>query len=54
MRWALPGRRKRGGIRVIYIVFWRDAQIGLLLKYSQDNLSSSQLKQIREVVERWQ
>lgn len=54
IRWALPGRGKSGGIRVIY--YWRrDRNIILLLliyrKNEQDDLSNEQLKILKKLVE---
>ena len=54
LRWALPGRGKRGGVRVIY--FWqaRQDQLLMLLMYpksERDDLSPSQLKLLRKLVE---
>ena len=54
VRWAGSGRGKRGGIRVIY--YWQvsEQQIFMLLAYAkneQDNLTSSQLKVLRKLVE---
>lgn len=49
VRWALPGRGKRGGARVVY--YWRNAagQIYLLYAYAknaQANLSDAQRKML--------
>jgi hypothetical protein len=54
LRWALPGRGKRGGVRVIY--FWRvsESQILMLTMYAkneQANLSAAQVKQLAKFVE---
>ena len=54
LRWALPGRGKRGGVRVIY--FLRPAQgvIWMLTLYPKnvaDNIPAQVLKQIREEIE---
>jgi hypothetical protein len=54
MRWALPGRGKRGGLRVIY--YWAVTQDQLLMlfmypKTERDDLSQVQLKILREIVE---
>jgi hypothetical protein len=54
LRWALPGRGKSGGIRVIY--FWRvsESQILMLTMYAknvQANLTSVQVKQLARLVE---
>ena len=55
VRWHLPGRGKRGALRVIY--YW-DPQdmIYLLLPYKktdQDDLTSEQLKFLRALVKEW-
>jgi len=54
LRWALPGRGKRGGVRVIY--FWRvtESQILMLTMYAkneQANLSVAQVRQLAKFVE---
>lgn len=54
IRWAAPGRGKRGGVRVIY--FWAVTQNRLLMlliypKSEQDNLTREQLKILRRIVE---
>lgn len=54
LRWGLPGKGKRGGVRVIY--FWAAShdQLFMLLMYpksDQDDLSPSQLKLLRKLVE---
>lgn len=56
VRWKLPGTGKRGGVRVIY--YWRTAenQILMLLVYKkakQEDLTSSQKRVLRNVVENW-
>lgn len=53
VRWALPGRGKSGGIRVIY--FWRvnQAQILLLTLYAKNertDLSDAQVRQLAKYV----
>lgn len=53
LRWALPGRGKRGGVRVIY--FWqsRVGQIVLLYLYAKNQrstLSPRELRLLRAVV----
>jgi mRNA-degrading endonuclease RelE of RelBE toxin-antitoxin system len=55
IRWEIPGRGKRGGLRVIY--YW-DApnRIFMLLPYrknEQENLTPEQLKRLRVVVREW-
>ena len=54
VRWAVPGRGKRGGARVIY--FWRvaESQILLITLYAKNirtDLSKAQLKQLAKLVE---
>ena len=54
LRWARPGRGKRGGVRVIY--YWASArQIILMLllygKNEQDDLTPDQLRILRRLVE---
>lgn len=54
IRWAMPGRGKRGGVRVIYYWATRQERILMLLVYAkteQDNLSPTQLKVLRKIVE---
>ena len=54
LRWAVEGRGKRGGLRVIYYWFTARGTILLLFIYPknvQDNLSPDQLKQLKKVVE---
>lgn len=54
LRWALPGRGKSGGVRIVY--FWRvsESQIIMLTMYAknvQANLTPAQLKQLAKLVE---
>ena len=54
IRWSFHGKGKRGGVRVIY--YWIDAQDRLLMLYiyaksERDDLSPSQLKTLRKIVE---
>jgi mRNA-degrading endonuclease RelE of RelBE toxin-antitoxin system len=55
IRWEIPGRGKRGGLRVIY--YWDVAdRIFMLLPYrkvEQEDLTPEQLKKLRAVVEEW-
>jgi len=51
LRWALPGRGKRGGARVLY--FWASArgQIWLLVMYGknvQENIAPETLQRLKE------
>src|SRR5437660_5790856 len=53
-RWALPGKGKRGGVRVIY--YWAIAQEQLLLlflypKTERADLTPAQLRILRAIVE---
>ena len=54
VRWALPGRGKRGGARAIY--YWAVADDTILMlfiyaKNEQDDLTSNQLKILRKIIE---
>jgi hypothetical protein len=54
VRWMLPGRGKRGGVRVIY--YWATAQEQLLMlfmypKSERDDLTPAQLRILRKIVE---
>ena len=55
VRWNLPGRGKRGALRVIY--YWdRPDTIYMLLPYKktdQDDLAPEQLKFLRAMVKEW-
>ena len=54
VRWALPGRGKRGGARVIY--YWAVGQDQLLMlfifaKNEREDLTPEQLKVLRTIIE---
>lgn len=54
IRWALEGRGKSGGVRVIYYWFTARGTILLLFMYPknvQDNLTQDQLKQLKKIIE---
>ena len=54
LRWALPERGKRGGIRVIYFLRPERGVIWMLTLYPKDvadNIPAHVLKQIREEIE---
>ncbi len=54
IRWSLPGKGKRGGVRVIYYWKTEKEQIIFLLIYPksvQDNLTNKQLKILKQIVE---
>jgi hypothetical protein len=53
VRWSLPGRGKRGGVRVIY--FWHEATETYCLLYAfrkneQENLTAQQLRVLAKLV----
>jgi hypothetical protein len=55
IRWAYHKQGKSGGLRVIYYWFTAEKLILLLLMYPknvQDNLTHTQLKLLRQIVER--
>ena len=54
MRWAMPGRGKRGGMRIIYYLRSRQGQIWLLTLYPKnetDNITGRILKQVKEEID---
>ncbi len=54
LRWALPGRGKRGGIRVIYFLRPEQGVVWMLTLYPKnvaDSIPAHILKQIREEIE---
>jgi hypothetical protein len=55
IRWSITGRGKRGGVRAIYYWVVAKDQILMLFMYSKnekDDLTPTQLKVLREVVEK--
>ena len=55
IRWAISGRGKSGGVRIIYYWIKSNEIILLLLVYpknEQDNLTPSQLKILKSLVEK--
>ena len=53
MRWSLPGRGKRGGARIIYLLRRSASRIDLLLGYAknqQDSLTPKQLDALTRIV----
>ncbi len=51
LRWGLPGRGKRGGIRVIYFLRTRQGQIWMLTLHPKnvaENIPAQVLKQIKD------
>lgn len=55
IRWSLPGRGKRGAIRVIY--YWDPPDVIFLLipfeKSVQENLTMPQINTLRKLVREW-
>jgi len=54
LRWAIDGRGKRGGIRVVYYWFMARSTVLLLFIYPknmQDDLTSDQLKKLKKIIE---
>jgi hypothetical protein len=54
IRWSLPGRGKRGGVRVIYCWATAESVIFMLMVYPksrQDDLTPQQLKVLRKLVQ---
>lgn len=55
IRWSMTGRGKRGGVRAIYYWLVTKDQILMLFLYSKnekDDLTPTQLKVLREIVEK--
>ncbi len=55
IRWAMTGRGKRGGVRVIYYWVVAEDQILMLFMYpksEKDDLTQQQLKVLRDIVEK--
>lgn len=56
VRWALPGRGKRGGARVIY--YWRMSHSQILMlaiygKGTKDDLTATEKRLLQRIVEQW-
>lgn len=54
LRWAAPGRGKRGGFRIVYYLQRAQGSIWLLTKYAKnvtDTLSADVLRRIRAEIE---
>ena len=54
LRWAMPGRGKRGGLRVIYYLRSRKGLIWMLTLYPKnvaENIPAHLLRQIRQEIE---
>jgi mRNA-degrading endonuclease RelE of RelBE toxin-antitoxin system len=53
LRWVIPGKGKRGGLRIIYYWYVRDETIYMLLPYKkseQEDLTKEQIKILSEYV----
>lgn len=53
LRWIIPGKGKRGGLRIIYYWYTQDEKIYMLLPYKkseQEELTRVQLKMLIEFV----
>ena len=56
IRWKVPGRGKRGGLRVIYYWDVSAERIYMLLAYlknQQEDLTPAQLRQLRQLIKEW-
>lgn len=54
LRWGVPGRGKRGGIRIIYFLRSRQGQIWMLTLYAKnvaESISADVLKQIKDEID---
>lgn len=54
IRWAVPGRGKRGGVRVIYYAKVREGVIWMLTIYAKsvaENIPAHVLRKIREEID---
>ncbi len=54
MRWVMPGRGKRGGLRIIYYLRSKQGQIWLLTLYPKseiDNIPGRILKKIKDEID---
>ena len=49
MRWAMPGRGKRGGLRIIYYLRSRQGQIWLLTLYPKSETDSIPGRILRQI-----
>jgi len=49
MRWAIPGRGKRGGLRIIYYLRSRQGQIWLLTLYPKSETDSIPGRILRQI-----
>jgi hypothetical protein len=57
LRWAIEGRGKRGGVRIIYFLRLNSGQIVLVTMYAknvQENIDPNLLKRLKEAFENGQ
>lgn len=53
LRWGLPGRGKRGGVRIIYYLRLGQGQVWMLTMYAKneaESISGPALKKIKEAL----
>ena len=54
LRWAMPGRGKRGSLRVIYFLRMKQEEVWLLTLYAKnvsDNIPAAALKKIKATID---
>ncbi len=54
LRWGIPGRGKRGGLRVIYFLRTKQGEVWLLTLYPKnvsENISSQLLRKIKATID---
>ncbi len=51
MRWAVPGRGKRGGLRIIYYWYTQDEKIYMLIPYRKSEREDLTKKQMKILIE---
>ena len=51
MRWAIPGKGKRGGLRIIYYWYAQDEKIYMLLSYKKSEKADLTRTQLRILIE---
>ncbi|MBU4472786.1 MAG: type II toxin-antitoxin system RelE/ParE family toxin [Candidatus Omnitrophica bacterium] len=51
LRWSIPGKGKRGGLRVIYYWYRQDEKIYMLLPYKKSEREDLTRKQLRILME---
>jgi mRNA-degrading endonuclease RelE of RelBE toxin-antitoxin system len=51
LRWAIPGKGKRGGLRIIYYWYAQDEKIYMLLSYKKSEKADLTRTQLRILIE---